>query len=82
MDTFNTSMDLQTKVKNWRESTAAIEGMGVNNDPRADKALKPLGELEGHVTGKAFAMGSNVFCLRTEGANCFTSQEVPIPGVF
>lgn len=78
----NTKINLESNVGNSRNLIAAIGGIRGNNEPRLDKALKCLEELEDWVTAKAFAMGSYVFCSNTEVANWITSQEVPTTGVF
>jgi hypothetical protein len=62
----NTKIDFEIKARNLRDSIAAIGCMGGNDDPRVDKALGHLGELDGRVTREeAFAMGGYVFCSHT-----------------
>jgi hypothetical protein len=67
------------------ELGASIDNNGsssLSTDPRIERVLERLGELEGRVTGEAFSMGSYVFCSHMEVAEWIVTKKVPTAGVF
>jgi hypothetical protein len=51
-------------------------------DTKVDKAIKHLGEIEGHVTGESYSDGGHVFCSMTKVEDWLVAQQVPSRGVF
>ena len=47
---------------------------------KIDKALKRLGEIEGHVTGESFSMSNQTFCSKSEVADWLLEEKVPSCG--
>jgi hypothetical protein len=61
---FNTAkLDIENSFQILKDTVTVLGiGGGIGLDPRFGKALERLGDLEGWVTGEAFAMGSYIFC--------------------
>jgi hypothetical protein len=74
--------EVERTLVELHSSLAGIDSSSLSTDPRIEKVLERLGELEGRVTGEAFSMGSYVFCSHTEVAEWIVSEKVPTAGVF
>jgi hypothetical protein len=86
MDINTAKADIEAGFQTLKASMASLGASlgsgGGGHDPRLTKALERLGDLEGCVTGEAFAMGNYVFCSRTEVAEWIVNKKVPSAGVF
>jgi hypothetical protein len=77
--------DHDNDIREMKALISSLGGAGAAGsapDPRLDRVLERLGELEGRVTGEAFTMGNFVFCSRTEVADWIVATKVPTAEIF